>query len=243
MFPDAPTLRGARHLRELAGLTAAHNEAHVLFLVGHGDPRMLVPNIHSDPAFSLALREAAKTVRLHAAAVRVAPSGDAELLRESVPIHLGAVELVDRDCGAYLLVVHLPQAERVAVGALGEVPFPPGYYVYVGSGRANLSHRVKRHLSARKRLRWHIDYLLRAAGRVRGLPVYSEEDLECAIAADVASISPRAVPRFGAGDCRCGSHLYYFDTDPTATDAFQEILHRYRHTRMGRRVLAGGDAG
>lgn len=239
MFPDAPTLRGARHVRELATLSDAEREAHVLFLVGHGDPRMLAPNVHADPNFAIALREAARTVRLHAATVRVCASGEARLLREAVPVDLGPVELIDRDCGAYLLVAHLPKAQEFVIGALGEVSFPPGYYVYVGSARANLSHRVNRHLSRRKRLRWHIDYLLGRAARVRGLPVYSDEDLECDIADAVAAVADRAIPRFGASDCRCGSHLFHFDRDPMLTDAFQEILHRYRHTRMGPHARGG----
>ncbi len=242
MFPDAPTVRGTRHVRELVASGDIASEAYVLFLVGHGDPRVLVPNIHADPTFSIALRGAANTVRLHAATVRVAASGEARLLRETVPVDLGPVELVDRNCGAYLLVAHLPRTTGIVIGALGEVSFPSGYYVYVGSARANLSHRVKRHLSIRKRLRWHIDYLLRFAGRVRGLPIYSNEDLECELATDVAAISAGAVPRFGASDCRCRSHLFHFDTDPMPTDAFQEILHRYRHTRMGMHLLGASGA-
>jgi sugar fermentation stimulation protein A len=243
LFPDAPTLRGARHVRELAAIDDPTKEAHVLFVVGHGDPRVLVPNIHADPAFSRVLREAAKSVRLHAATLHVTSEGDARLLRPSVPIDVGPVELVDSDCGAYLLVAEISRAQQVPVGALGDVFFPAGHYVYVGSAMTNLSHRVKRHLSSRKRLRWHIDYLLRIATRVRAFPVYSAEDLECEIAQQVARISDRSVPRFGASDCRCPSHLFHFAADPIATDRFQRVLQRFRHTRMGTRFATAHGAG
>ena len=58
-FPDAPTERGAKHLR---GLTAAAREgygAYVLFVIQMADVKYLHPNDTTDPAFGAALREAA----------------------------------------------------------------------------------------------------------------------------------------------------------------------------------------
>ncbi|MBE6959677.1 MAG: DNA/RNA nuclease SfsA [Ruminococcaceae bacterium] len=57
-FPDAPTERGAKHLR---GLTAAVREgygAYVLFVIQMPDVKYLHPNDSTDPAFGTALREA-----------------------------------------------------------------------------------------------------------------------------------------------------------------------------------------
>lgn len=59
-FPDAPTERGAKHLR---GLTQAVQEgfgAYVLFVVQMKDVKYLHPNDGTDPAFGKALREAAE---------------------------------------------------------------------------------------------------------------------------------------------------------------------------------------
>ena len=59
-FPDAPTERGAKHLR---GLTAAVGEgfgAYVLFVIQMADVKYLHPNDDTDPAFGTALREAAE---------------------------------------------------------------------------------------------------------------------------------------------------------------------------------------
>ena len=58
-FPDAPTERGAKHLR---GLTQAAKEgygAYVLFVIQMADVKYLHPNDATDPHFSAALREAA----------------------------------------------------------------------------------------------------------------------------------------------------------------------------------------
>lgn len=59
-FPDAPTERGAKHLRELTQLAQEGCGAYVLFVVQMEDVKYLHPNDATDPAFGQALREAAK---------------------------------------------------------------------------------------------------------------------------------------------------------------------------------------
>ena len=58
-FPDAPTQRGARHLRELTALAKEGCGAYVLFVIQMADVAYLHPNDATDPAFGAALREAA----------------------------------------------------------------------------------------------------------------------------------------------------------------------------------------
>ncbi len=58
LFPDAPTERGARHLRELARAGEEGYEAYVLFLVQMKGCRAFAPNGDTDPAFAAALRAA-----------------------------------------------------------------------------------------------------------------------------------------------------------------------------------------
>lgn len=58
-FPDAPTQRGARHLRELAALSKQGYGAYVLFVIQMADVKYLHPNDATDPAFGKALRDAA----------------------------------------------------------------------------------------------------------------------------------------------------------------------------------------
>ena len=58
-FPDAPTERGARHLRGLTQLAREGCGAAVLFVIQMADVRCLHPNDATDPAFGKALREAA----------------------------------------------------------------------------------------------------------------------------------------------------------------------------------------
>ena len=106
----------------------------------------------------------------------------------------------------YQLLIEVAVPVRVVVGCLGVFDFPAGLYCYTGSARRNFEARIERHLSAKKRLRWHIDYLLTAPG-VRILDVKRRDADECLV--NQATEGSVPVPGFGASDCRsgCGSHL------------------------------------
>ena len=58
-FPDAPTERGAKHLRGLSEMARSGFGAYVLFVIQMADVKYLHPNDITDPAFGTALREAA----------------------------------------------------------------------------------------------------------------------------------------------------------------------------------------
>jgi sugar fermentation stimulation protein A len=86
-FPDAPTLRGARHLRELEEVARAGGRALVLFIVQREDARAVAPNEDTDPVFARALAAADRAgVLLRAARFRLAPSGRAAF-RGFIPVH------------------------------------------------------------------------------------------------------------------------------------------------------------
>ena len=58
-FPDAPTERGVKHLRELMKARAEGYMAYALFVVQMEGMRLFMPNDDTHPAFGDALREAA----------------------------------------------------------------------------------------------------------------------------------------------------------------------------------------
>lgn len=120
------------------------------------------------------------------------------------------------DAGLYQLLIHVAAPLRLRVGALGECEFPAGYYVYTGSARRHLSHRLARHWAREKVLRWHIDYLTVAAPVVgqRVVALDGTPGQECALHASLGA--PAAVRGFGASDCRCGGHLAWCGAQPTA---------------------------
>ena len=58
-FPDAPTERGRKHLRELGGLAEAGDRAVLLFVVQRADIVSVQPADEVDPAYGLELRRVA----------------------------------------------------------------------------------------------------------------------------------------------------------------------------------------
>lgn len=58
-FPDAPTQRGAKHLRHLTQAVRDGYDCYVLFVIQMADVAYLHPNDTTDPDFGAALREAA----------------------------------------------------------------------------------------------------------------------------------------------------------------------------------------
>lgn len=61
--------------------------------------------------------------------------------------------------GTYVLTVRLDSPRTVRAGALGELRFDAGTYLYAGSAMGGLDQRISRHLSKEKTIRWHIDSL------------------------------------------------------------------------------------
>ena len=57
-FPDAPTERGAKHLKELIKLQKDGNRCVVFFLIQHPIGKFFRPNWENDPVFSQTLNEA-----------------------------------------------------------------------------------------------------------------------------------------------------------------------------------------
>lgn len=86
-FPDAPTERGTKHLK---GLTQAAKDgygAFVLFVIQMADVKYLHPNDATDPAFGMALREAAAN-GVTVLAVDCAVTEDRMEIRLPVPVKL-----------------------------------------------------------------------------------------------------------------------------------------------------------
>ena len=115
--------------------------------------------------------------------------------------------------GIYCLVIRLPGAKEIPVGRLGKMTFEAGYYIYVGSAMLSLEARLKRHRSKRKKIHWHIDYLLREAELSHICSLETEERLECAMAERLAG-RYYCIPAFGSSDCSCRGHLFYSEEDP-----------------------------
>lgn len=114
--------------------------------------------------------------------------------------------------GSYILIIEVPERRKIEVGGLGSVEFPQGSYAYLGSAQGGFRARIGRHLSETKKLRWHIDYLLKQA-EITEIILCPDSGtsairLECFLAQKLVR-EFSFIPRFGSSDCHCPSHLYF----------------------------------
>jgi len=98
---------------------------------------------------------------------------------------------------------------KVDVGSLGTLEIGEGEYCYVGSAMNGLDQRIRRHMSPKKHMRWHIDRLTSSAD---GTEAYASCVAECGLArmAEDSGCIP-VFKGFGSSDCGCRTHLFFVD--------------------------------
>ena len=115
------------------------------------------------------------------------------------------------------------------VGVLGPVAFPKGFYAYCGSAMVGLAARINRHLRRKKKVRWHVDYLL-AKGRItKVLSAETNERLECQLAKGLGNAFNH-YPGFGSSDCGCPSHLFFSEELPVLQEKAVEVFRRLQQS-------------
>jgi Uri superfamily endonuclease len=110
--------------------------------------------------------------------------------------------------GSYLLLIKINKDIYISIGKLGNKLFKKGYYVYIGSALNNIEKRIIRHQNEKKKIFWHIDYLLAHAKSIKAFYKENNYREECNI---VNQIEKSLIPiiGFGCSDCKCKSHLFY----------------------------------
>ncbi len=232
MFPDAVTARGKKHILHLGELGKHGRKAGLLILVQWDQAEWFLPNYHRDPEFAEAFRRAwpyidCKVVALCWNEGLTVPD---KVRMLSVPLDIMETEAGNH--GDYLLVVQLQEPRDIDVGSLGQVHFPKGWYVYLGSARKNLDQRMARHRRLRKGMHWHIDWLRKEAQWAGCIPIRTKEDLEHRMACALRSISDWQIPGFGCTDCQCESHLFGFRENPLHTPAFVRLEEDFTINRL-----------
>ena len=145
MFPDAPTERGMKHLTHLVDMARAGEHAGLLVLVHDGNARWFLPNYHTDLSFSEEFRQGLDLLDWKACAI---PWTKDFLMPETVRLIPTSKEALDKEmgnAGDYMIILQLEEDKTITVGSLGDIHFPKGFYVYVGSARKNLDQRIAHH--------------------------------------------------------------------------------------------------
>ena len=87
LFPDAPTVRGRKHLLSLGRAVRQGHRAAVVFVIQRSDASSFSPNETADPEFYRALRDAAKG-GVEAYAYRCAVDRTSVEISDAVPVRL-----------------------------------------------------------------------------------------------------------------------------------------------------------
>lgn len=232
MFPDAVTLRGQRHLMALADMALQDIPCGVLFLVHWPHAEFFLPDYHIDLAFGQTFYQVRQLLSFYPVAINWEPDFSFASIVKPLVIPWQLLETELHDSGSYIMIMELQQAESIAVGSLGVLDFQPGFYLYIGTAKKNLTQRVNRHLRKRKKYHWHIDYLREKAENCTALPIRSSELLEHRLAQAVGKIADWQVPGFGATDCRCATHLFAMRDNPIHSRSFIQLLQYFRIGRL-----------
>ncbi len=146
------------------------------------------------------------------------------------------------DKGTYIILSEATTPFQCRIGKLGELKGAKGYYLYVGSaqGSGGLKARVRHHLRISSKPHWHFDYIRPylslkwiwfAESRIR-------YEHQWALALENLPASRCVLEKFGATDCNCKSHFYYFKNPPDIA-AFKKTLTRlqFNSTGLSRKVV------
>jgi Uri superfamily endonuclease len=130
--------------------------------------------------------------------------------------------------GTYALILSCASNARIQAGRLGTMQLQRGYYVYLGSalGPGGLRARIAHHQKLSARPHWHIDYL-RAHTRLHSVWINYDgrrHEHEWARAMHKVKCATIPFPGFGASDCGCPSHLYFFKHCPMQMSFRAECL-------------------
>jgi len=125
----------------------------------------------------------------------------------------------------YSLFIPVESETYLKIGSLGLQRFERGWYVYVGSSMKYGLRRICRHLRNEKKLRWHVDYLVKRYPPSHVLFAEVKRKMECEIARRIKDVSSAEISNFGCSDCRCSSHLFWFEK---FSDALYTALEIYK---------------
>ena len=89
LFPDAPTERGVKHIRELIGCANEGLGAYILFVIQMKGVHLLCPNDETHAGFGNALRDAA-AAGVNILAVDCAVTPDSMVIDSTIPVDISA---------------------------------------------------------------------------------------------------------------------------------------------------------
>ena len=132
--------------------------------------------------------------------------------------------------GTYALILNSSNHVNILVGKIGGIKLHPGFYVYIGSafGPGGLLARIRHHKRITQKPRWHIDYLRLFTNLKNVWFTYDSQHREHQWVQLLKDSPGGFVPLkgFGASDCNCKSHLFFFKLKPSLEN-FQKLIREF----------------
>ena len=265
MFPDAITERGRKHLLHLRELQDEGYHTGVLFLVQWDQAQWFLPDYHTDLEFATTFKEVAPYLDWKAVAVAWDETFTMPTVTRACTYPSYVLDSEAHDSGVYIMVMHLDHELDLEIGSKGMMHFNAGYYMYVGSAKANLTKRIERHKRKRKKMHWHLDYFRGHCEMIAAVPIRTsgwpleswslthepypsmsscpdpdvDVSVECALADAVRAIAEWNVPKFGCSDCDCTSHLFGMTENPIHNKAFMDVVEEFRMNQLDSIIRVG----
>lgn len=107
----------------------------------------------------------------------------------------------------YILFLRLEKPKKIKIGALGDIEFEQGKYVYAGSAMNSVEKRLERHFRQVENKHWHIDYLT-AEAEVFDYFILPETSEYEEWLADKLDKYYTPIQQFGSSDSSRDSHLF-----------------------------------
>ena len=236
MFPDAITERGRKHLLHLAALQEQGYKTGLLLLVQWDKAQWFLPDYHTDLAFAQTFQNVAPKLDWKALALTWTKDFTMPNVSHLCTYPKQILNREAHNAGDYLFIMKLANDKNLSIGHKGLMHFPSGYYIYIGSAKANLDKRLDHHKRKRKNKHWHLDYLRNECQVIAGLPIRTADDLECSLAQSVKKIADWEIKGFGCTDCHCSSHLFGMSNNPIHDKNFMQVVEDYRMNRLDRLI-------
>jgi Uri superfamily endonuclease len=136
--------------------------------------------------------------------------------------------VVEPKPGTYALILSCGTNAPIQIGRLGTMQLQRGYYIYLGSALrpGGLRARIAHHQRLSTRPHWHTDYLRAHTWFPSVWLSYDGKRNEHEWARAMQTVKDATIrfPGFGASDCSCLSHLYFFKCCPTQISFLAECL-------------------
>ena len=139
--------------------------------------------------------------------------------------------------GTYSLIFLSAIEKPISIGKLGTLALAPGFYVYIGSafGPGGLKARIKHHRNPTSRRHWHIDYLapILTLSEIWHTNDQIHREHHWAEIHSQTKGAVQPLPGFGSSDCRCLSHLFYYQRKPSGHNFRRKIRAKFDgHARL-----------